>query len=573
LSEATNHDDTAGASERPAPEKKPACTRGLAFQLAALGLIVVSGLAGTGLARWLQSPQAVAPPALSPHLFQGWGKPDLVLVVSAEQHGYLLPCGCSRPQKGGLERRYNLIEAIKERGWPVDAVDLGNVPQITAPAGPVGLPNVQGLIKYRYAMKAMARMDYTAVGIGEYEASMPLTKTLDEYALNAERPRVVCANLKDAEAKYPGETKTWQLADPIKGSDVTLGVTALVGPSVRERIKKKDPSIDWIDSTPALNAVLKEMTAAKVDLRVLLYMGSISQGQPGSPAEAVACAEAFPQFPVIVALDDTDEPRSDPLYATNPKTGAKTMLVSLGHKGKYVGVVGVFRTGKADRPFELKYQLVEMGEEFMTPAAKEDDQPVLKLMEAYTAELKKDNYLGQYGQIRHPNQAAAKGKIPKYVGTERCAKCHVAAEKVWKSTPHSHAYKTLVDAKRPSNREYDPECIVCHTVGFGYESGFTSASKTSKLKNVGCESCHGPGSLHSNNPSDLALRASMNPWKAPAGETEVLKARRIRRIDDACQKCHDPENDVNWTDGGFERNWPKVAHPTPPEEKQDAAEK
>ena len=50
LSEPINHDEPAGASEPPAPAKKPACTRGLAFQLAALGLIVVSGLAGTGLA-------------------------------------------------------------------------------------------------------------------------------------------------------------------------------------------------------------------------------------------------------------------------------------------------------------------------------------------------------------------------------------------------------------------------------------------------------------------------------------------------------------------------------------------
>jgi Cytochrome c554 and c-prime len=572
LSEPTNHDAAAGASERPAPEKKPACTRSLAFQLAALGLIVVSGLAGTGLARWLKSPQTVAPKddaalVLSPRLFVGWEKPDLVLVVSGEQHGYLLPCGCSHPQKGGLERRYNLIEALQARGWPVGAVDLGNTPQIIAPAG---LPNIQGLIKYRYAMKAMAKMGYSAVGLGEYEASMPLDKTLAEYALNEEKPRVVCANLKDAEAKYPFETKTWQLAEPIKGSDVRLGVTGLVGLSVRDLIANKDKTVEWIDSTPALKSVLKEMTAANVDLPVLLYMGSISQGQAGSPAEAVACAEAFPQFPLLVALDDTDEPRSDPLYATNPKTGTKTMLVSLGHKGKYVGVVGVFRTGKAARPFELKYQLVEMGEEFMTPKGKEANQPIVKLMEEYTAELKKDNYLGQYPQIPLPIQATAKGKVPTFVGTERCTECHAAAEKVWKDTPHSHAYKTLVDAKQPSNRQYDPECIVCHTVGFGYNSGFTTAEKTAKLKNVGCESCHGPGSMHSNNPNNADLQLSMNPWRAPANESVTDKARRIRRIDDACQKCHDPENDVNWS---FERNWPKIAHPTPPDEKQNSAEK
>ena len=246
------------------------------------------------------------------------------------------------------------------------------------------------------------------------------------------------------------------------------------------------------------------------------------------------------------------------------------MLVSLGHKGKYVGVVGVFKTGKAGQPFELKYQLVEMGEEFMTPEGKEAAQPIVKLMEEYTAELKKDDYLSQYPQIPHPNQVGAKGKPPTYVGSNRCTDCHKSAGEVWEKTPHSHAYQTLVDAKQPSNRQYDPECIVCHTVGFGYKSGFTTAEKTAKLKNVGCESCHGPGSLHVNAPNNVALQLSMNPWKAPAGETEVAKGRRIRRIDDKCQTCHDPENDVNWS---FERNWPKIAHPSPPEEKQDSAEK
>ena len=43
-------------------------------------------------------------------------------------------------------------------------------------------------------------------------------------------------------------------------------------------------------------------------------------------------------------------------------------------------MVGVFRTGKAGQPFELKYQLVEMGEEFMTPKDKEATQPIVKLM-------------------------------------------------------------------------------------------------------------------------------------------------------------------------------------------------
>src|SRR4051794_33551040 len=83
-----------------------------------------------------------------PARFQGWDRPDLVLVLTAQQHGYILPCGCSRPQVGGLERRYNFVRSLKGRGWPVVAVDLGDIAQRH---GPQMLPNVQGLIKYKYS--------------------------------------------------------------------------------------------------------------------------------------------------------------------------------------------------------------------------------------------------------------------------------------------------------------------------------------------------------------------------------------------------------------------------------------
>jgi hypothetical protein len=104
--------------------------RGIVFQLAAVALVIVSGLAGTGLARWLRRPvatQTTAPaaPAFPNRLFEDWtAKPNLVLVLSGQQHGYMLPCGCSRPQLGGLERRYNFLQFVKKAGWPYVAFDL-----------------------------------------------------------------------------------------------------------------------------------------------------------------------------------------------------------------------------------------------------------------------------------------------------------------------------------------------------------------------------------------------------------------------------------------------------------------
>ena len=568
MTQPTNHDDGAGAAgasggSEPAGDVGRRSRR-LLFPLGALALLAVAGLCGTGLAWMLRPPDVSEDRPTGPlaPFFRGWDKPDLVLVVSAEQHGYLLPCGCSEPQKGGLERRYNFIQMLKARGWPVVAVDLGNVPQTEAPAG---LPNVEGLIKYQYAMRAMKEMGYTAVGLGDHEAAMPLFEALAEYALNDPKPRVVSADLMDRDPKndqYAGMVGTWQQAGPVKGTDLKVGVTAAVGPSVYDKIKKRDPKARFADSEQALRPVVKEMTAAKIDLPVLLYMGSVSVGRDGSPPEALACAKAFPQFPLIVGLEDSDLARAAPLWESDAK---KTMLISLGHKGKAVGVVGVYRTGKADRPVELRYQMVDMTEDFATPKAQQAGHPILELMEKFTKELKDENYLAKIPQASHPNQAG-KDPMPKYVGTARCTDCHVSAGKVWEKTPHHDAYQTLVkNPKPPSNRQFDPECVVCHTVGFGYKTGFRSEKETPTLLNVGCESCHGPGSLHANDPNNPALRAEMNPWKAAANAAE-----KARRIDDMCQKCHDPENDVNWTDGGFARNWPKIAHPTPPEEKVEA---
>ena len=181
-------------------------------------------------------------------------------------------------------------------------------------------------------------------------------------------------------------------------------------------------------------------------------------------------------------------------------------------------------------------------------------------MDEYTKELKDQNYLGQYPQVKHLNQVAADGQDAEVRRHGAVHDCHKAAMKMWEGTRHSQAYKTLVDAKQPSNRQYDPECIVCHTVGFGYLSGFKSEKDTAKLENVGCESCHGPGSRHANDANNPVFQAMMNPWKATPNETEE---HRLQRIDDSCQRCHDSENDVHWTNGGFKRNWPQIAHPTP----------
>jgi len=309
-----------------------------------------------------------------------------------------------------------------------------------------------------------------------------------------------------------------------------------------------------------LPGVLKEMTAKKVDFRVLLYHGSATEQRvKGQLPEAKALATAFPEFDLVLCLSEADEPAGNPIQVQH-KNGRSTMIVSLGHKSKYVGVVGVSRSGRPANPIDLKYQLVELTPYFATPPEKEQNHPILKLMEDYTRELQRDNYLEKYPQPKHPMQVAVNAVIPTYVGSQACKGCHKEAYEVWEKSNHARAYQTLVDATKPSLRQYDPECIVCHTVGFGYHTGFKTAELTPKLKDVGCESCHGPASEHIKNKNNATWHKLMNPWKAPEDETPEAKKARHLRIDVFCQKCHDIDNDVHWTHGGFEKKWPLIAH-------------
>lgn len=555
-------DDTRTDAAAQAPARSGR-NRAVALTVVALALTVASGFAGVGLARWLKG-TCLGTPAVSPAspfpagLFRDWKKPDLVVVVSGEMHGYVLPCGCSRPQVGGLERRYNLLQMFRQAGWPYAAVDLGD---LTQNHGPASLPNQQGLIKYLYTMRALKLMDYTAVGFGQSEVGQGLFNLLAEYALQDPKPRVLAGNLIDAASNYPEMTRPLEAVTPA-GSGIRVGVTAVVGPSVAEKMKALaagDKTLRFERTTDSLDRALKLMEAERVQLPILLYQGTVQNEQGPKPGgEPVACAEAYPQMPIVACVSSGDDPPARPIEV--PTALGKSLVISLGHKGKFIGVVGVWKTGNPQRPFDLRYERVELTEEFLTDPKARAKHPIAELMESYTLDLKNQSFLEKYGQVSHALQVLPKvpgleKDVPvRYVGSESCQKCHKKAYAIWKKTPHSHAYQTLVDATGPSNRHYDPECIVCHTVGFGQQSGFITAERTPLLKDVGCESCHGPASVHVANPYDPEWHKRINPWKyLPA-------ANRAAATDQFCQKCHDQDNDVTWIHNAFPKKWAKIEH-------------
>ena len=70
-----------------------------------------------------------------------------------------------------------------------------------------------------------------------------------------------------------------------------------------------------------------------------------------------------------------------------------------------------------------------------------------------------------------------------------CRKCHLKEHRSWSKTPHATALEKL-----EGDDANNPECLQCHTTGYGEPSGFTSVDDTPQLAGVTCEACHGAGS-------------------------------------------------------------------------------
>jgi len=78
-----------------------------------------------------------------------------------------------------------------------------------------------------------------------------------------------------------------------------------------------------------------------------------------------------------------------------------------------------------------------------------------------------------------------------YTGTASCVDCHADQVAFWNKTVHATAWKTLVDR----GQQFDLDCIGCHVTGWDRPGG-SNLGHNDKLRDVQCETCHGPGSIH-----------------------------------------------------------------------------
>ena len=454
--------------------------------------------------------------------FAGWPTPDVVLVATGRQNGYIEPCGCSglANAKGGLARRHTLIRQMRDRGWTVVPVDVGNQ---------VRRFGRQPEIKFQAAAEGLRTMGYEAIGLGPDDLRLSVGELIASVAATGEgQTPFLSANMAILDWSF---MPRYQIVD---AGGKKIAITAVLGESMQREI-----SSDEILRKPAAEAIDEiwpEMDAAQADLYVLLAHANLE--------ETEELARRFPQFDVVITAGGADEPPLGP----DAIEGSDATVVQTGSKGMYISVIGLFSDGDQ----RIRFERVPLD------ASYDDSADMLSLMASYQNQLKQAGLKGLgLDPVGHPS-----GRT--FVGAERCSECHTTAYGIWSSTPHAHALDSLV---HPSERvtlprHHDPECISCHVTGwnpqqyFPYTSGYLDLDTTAHLQGNGCENCHGPGSAH--------VAAESGEIDLPEDEIQKLRDQMrlpLAEAEKTCVQCHDMDNSPAFhVRGAFEEYWEQIKH-------------
>jgi hypothetical protein len=143
-----------------------------------------------------------------------------------------------------------------------------------------------------------------------------------------------------------------------------------------------------------------------------------------------------------------------------------------------------------------------------------------------------------------------------YTGSTACGECHGQESignqnKIWKSSPHARAYRTLKNEKASEiakdknikDPSSDAKCLKCHATGGG---------KTEALREegVGCEACHGPGSVYSEMSVhvDFTNRESAYNKAIKYGMYPILGIKHLKKREKLCLHCHNSDRPCFPTD-------------------------
>ncbi|MDR4509860.1 MAG: hypothetical protein MRJ65_16775 [Candidatus Brocadiaceae bacterium] len=422
--------------------------------------------------------------------FKACASEDLLILFSGEELGSLEPCGCFEGQIGGISRRYSLVEYYRKQKKQVVPISLGDMPK--------GVGR-QDEIKMDILSRALGEMGYALHNLGEKDLEIDLQVL--SYLSHTNNVNFLSSNV-EITSDFAVRTNKYIVKEYfVSGISIKIAFLGIISQAFVNNSNSEYVNIH--DPAESITSFIKKLKDDEIDLIVLLAHAS--------QEESVDLAKLFPEIELIITGHLVDMPQDSPFFVNN------TLIVSPGTGGKYMGVVKYTVNNK--RLERQSAEIVPLDTNY------EDSNVMLALLKEYQQMLREEDLLSTM-----PQTPLSHGLT--YVNSQICGACHKIIYNHWLKTGHATAYHTLVKVEH----QYDPECIKCHVVGYGYISGFVNYEKSANLSDVGCESCHGAGSEHINN-----LNSKYESIGKPG-----------------CNVCHDYEHSPKFQ---YDEYWKRIKHP------------
>jgi hypothetical protein len=383
----------------------------------------------------------------------GAGRP-LVLIVSGDTAGWLVPCGCTSNQSGGLLRRGSFVRQLGEEA-DVLLADVGGSP---------GGTSLYQRAKWEAILKGELAMGVAAHNLGGPEVA------LGADALRQTQARLgvpfLSANVRDAGGDRLGEPV--RLLD--RGGQRVAVAGVLSRAYAREGVQVDDPR----------EALLQAVAAVKGRYDSLVVLAYLPE------EELWQFAAGLPEADIVVG-----GPTGQSIA---PRSVGPTVLAAATNKGKFLIQLEAARSG---RRTAWSGRVVEMGPEFA------DDPEQVANLRQYLEELARRDFAAEETGLA-PLLPAGLPKDYRIAGDRSCVNCHKADCVLCETSKHAHAWETL----SRGGQQVDPHCQQCHTTAYGLPGGFRSVRQSPAEVGVRCESCHGPSLAHTREPKTRTAFAS-----------------------------------------------------------------
>jgi len=407
---------------------------------------------------------------------------EVLIIYTGNMLAELKPCGCAKEEdQGGIERRMQYLKDTRKTHSHTLLVDTGDH---------FKEPTRQGKLKAETLLTATEKMQYDAIALGDRDLVYG-----SQFLQDWTKIPWIAGNLMIDEFE-PARSMMKNFANGLK-----VGILAVADPDLfydHVGLHIEDPK------HTVSNLIAQMRETENPDLIVLL-----------THANRQTALTYLEMDGVDIVINGHIVTESDVIDMAPVQKKGK-LFVQSSPRGQKMGELRVQVGPGGIKSFEQNLVKLDSGVKF--------DSEMVKLYEQYNEKVEAMFFEALAGKRSKKNQSL-------YAGETVCKNCHPAEHKVWSKSRHGRAYNTL----RKINKAFDPECLVCHVVGYNLAGGFISELDTPGLKNVQCEVCHGPGLSHASSP------------QAGFGN----------KATEACKQCHVKNHSPQFN---FAEYWPKIIH-------------